>query len=72
MTEIIDMQKLILLLPGEQCTINWFDGGGGLVTNDGEKYILEYSNQYGGDIEYVGDFSKEQFDEIISIAYSWT
>jgi hypothetical protein len=67
-----ELDKLKALADGEECTLNWFEEGGGLVTRMGELYYLEEVPQYGGEPRPEGIFTSAEFEKIIAKAAEWT
>lgn len=69
-----DMIKLKNMHPGEQCTVNWFEEGGGVVYMlSNHTYILFSVPQYGGDEEFEGCYHGNQMlDKLLTKAYEWT
>ncbi len=67
-----ELVKLQMLEEGNECTLNWSEGGGGLVTRKGDQYHLEYAPQYGGEPHLQGIYERHEFDKMIEIANKWT
>lgn len=69
-----DMNVLQTLRPGEQCTVNWFEEGGGVVYMlPNYTYILFSVPQYGGYEAFEGCYDgKKNLAELLDEAYKWT
>lgn len=67
-----DRKKLEQLPHGKECTVFWFEEGGGLVYRVWDMYVLFEVPQYGGEPNYEGTFHERQIDELLDLAYSWT
>jgi hypothetical protein len=69
---VSDLEKLEKLEEGEECEVNWSEGGGGLVTRTGDSYLLKYVPQYGGNPATQGIYTKHELEKIIEIVGKWT
>jgi hypothetical protein len=56
------------------CTVNWFEEGGGDVYRLWDVLILFEVPQYGGKPSYVGTypFSDQGIDDLLAITNRWT
>jgi len=69
---VTDFKKLEALKPGQFATVNWCDGGGGEVQRVGDTYELSYVPQFGGTPELENVFKRDQFEQLLDLAYEWT
>ena len=66
-----DIAKLKALAHKGECTINWFDEGGGLVHKLWDVYVLFDVPQYGGNPRLHGTFDEGNEGALLDVAYSW-
>lgn len=67
----VDMETLKALPHGGECTVHWFEEGGGLVHRLWDVYVLFEVGQYGGTPHHAGTFHERQLDKLLDMAYSW-
>jgi len=65
-------EKIKNLKKDQECTVNWFDGGGGLIRREGSLLNLYEVPQYGGMKIFYDSFKDSEIDEIIKICETWT
>ena len=66
-----EKDKILNMKNGEQMEINFFQGGGGIITKKNNSWVLEEIPQYGGTPMSTDIFKKNQIDKMIALAYSW-
>ena len=67
-----DIESVKSLNPGEDCVIFWSEEQGGTVYFDGKIYILCEVTGYGSYESKYGEFTKDQIEELVTIAHTWT
>lgn len=68
-----DLEKVKSLQVGQECTVFWFDGGGGIVRCPSPSlYELYEVPQYGGEERYHGLYIVGEEMTLLDIAYTWT
>ena len=67
-----DLKKLNALKHKGECTVNWFEEGGGIVYKIEDMFILFYVFGYGINSNYEKTYSQSELDELLDKAYSWT
>lgn len=67
------IQLLKYLSPANgNCTVFWFDGGGGSVYRMFDTFYLNYVAQYGGNEQFEGAFEIEDMDKLVDLAHTFT
>ena len=67
-----DQEKIFKLKHGEECNINWSEGGGSVVYRVYDMYFLFEVPHYGGKPQFVSSFNLNQIEELIEKSYSFT
>ena len=72
MSKAKDLEKLSDLKDGDNCTVFWFDGGGGMVYKANGMYLLFSVPQFGGQETYEEIYYENQLTDLLDEAYTWT
>ncbi len=67
-----EQAKIEQLEVGEECTVCWVEGGGGVVRREESSYVLYEVPQYGGSEALIGLFPLGAVGEIVDTVISWT
>jgi len=67
-----DIMKVRELSHKQDCTIFWFEGGGGEVHKIWDMYFLFEIPQYGGEGRFEGAYDETQIEELVRKAHTWT
>lgn len=67
-----DLENLLQMEYGDTIYLNWSEEGGGEVIRVYEGWQLYYVNNYGGIPSLHGTYSKDNLQELIDEANSWT
>ncbi len=57
---------------GGNCTVFWFEEGGGDVYRIWDKLFLFSIPQYGGEGTFEGSFELDQIEQLVDLAHTWT
>lgn len=73
MSKISDIEKVKALGPfNSNCTVNWFEEGGGEVYRIWDTLILFSIPQYGGEGSFEGTFTLSEIEKLVDLAHTWT
>ena len=67
-----DLLKVRELREGEECTVNWFSEGGGIIYRIGTGFDLYSVPQYGGQETYEASSTYLNVEDLLNLAYTWT
>lgn len=66
-----DINKVRNLKYGENTTLNWYDGGGGVVYRIEDELHLYSVPQYGGEETLEAIYGIDYVEDLVNLAHTW-